>query len=143
MYCATCGSAPPFHHGDVLRDLWERAAVRRVLEPLGQPKRQLGDVRSEYRNEPTGQHRLDDILDPVLGHRRDRRALLEPRILAENRAVQLLKRRAGLDPELVDENTPRVVVDLERFGLPARPVEREHQVAAKPLAKRMLVGEGL
>ncbi len=57
--------------------------------------------------------------------------------------MQLLKRRAGLDPELVDENTPRVVVDLERFGLPARPVEREHQVAAKPLAKRMLVGEGL
>jgi hypothetical protein len=69
--------------------------------------------------------------------------LLEPRILAQDRAVQLLQRRAGLDPELVDQHTPGVVIDLERFGLPARAVEREHQVAAKPFAKRMLVGEGL
>ena len=35
------------------------------------------------------------------------------------------------------------MVDLERLGLPARAVEREHELAAKPLAKRMLVGEGL
>src|SRR5205085_10261481 len=80
---------------------------------------------------------------PVLGHRWDRWPLLEPRVLAQDRAVQLLQRRAGLDPELVDEDAPSVVVDLERFRLPARAVEREHQLAAKPLAQRVFVGEGL
>jgi hypothetical protein len=70
-------------------------------------------------------------------------SLLEPRILAQDRAVQLLQRRAGLDPEFVDEHAPRVVVDLERFRLPARSVEREHQLAAEPLTKRVLVGERL
>ena len=124
-------------------DLRKRTPVRRILEPLGQPHSQVGDVGSENRHEPAGQHRLDDVLDPVLGRRHDRLPPFKPRILSEDRAVQLLQRWAGLDSELVDEHAPGVVVDLERFRLPARSIEREHQLAAKPLAKRVLVGERL
>ena len=57
--------------------------------------------------------------------------------------MQLLELGARLDPELVDENAAGVVVDLECFRLPPRSVEREHQLTAQPLAKRVFVGERL
>ena len=48
-----------------------------------------------------------------------------------------------LDAELVDEPASRVAVCLERVGLPARAVEREHQLHAVPLAKRVSGNEAL
>ena len=62
---------------------------------------------------------------------------LERRVLGEDLPLELPQRRARLEPELV-ERRPRVAVGLERLGLPARAVEREHQLPAQPLAVRML-----
>ena len=51
--------------------------------------------------------------------------------------LELPQLGARLDPELV-ERGPRVAVRLQRLRLPARAVQREHQLAAQPLAMRML-----
>ena len=63
---------------------------------------------------------------------------LERRVLAQDRALQLLQRRARLDPELVDEHAAGGLVGGQRLGLAARPVEREHQLAAQALAEGVL-----
>ena len=42
-----------------------------------------------------------------------------------------------VEPELVGEREPGRPIDLERFRLAAAAVEREHQLAAQPLAQRM------
>ena len=44
-------------------------------------------------------------------------------------------------PELSTSAVAAGPVDLERVGLAARAVEREHQLAAQPLAQRVLVDE--
>ena len=49
--------------------------------------------------------------------------------------MKLLQAGARIDPELVDEHTPPRLVGLQRFRLAARAVEREHQLAAQPLAE--------
>lgn len=48
-----------------------------------------------------------------------------------------MERRAGLDPELVHEELPRLLVGGEGLGLPSSPVEGEHELAAQPLAIRV------
>ena len=63
---------------------------------------------------------------------------LERRVLAQDRALELLQRRARLDSQLVDERAPGGLVGGQRLGLAPRPVEREHQLAAQPLAKGVL-----
>src|SRR5207247_781371 len=68
---------------------------------------------------------------------------LERAFLPEDRGVERLQRRTGLDPELLDENAPRVVVRVQRLALTAGAVEREHQQAARALAKRVLGDQGL
>ena len=50
---------------------------------------------------------------------------------------------ARLDPELADEGVPRVLVRLQRIRLAVAAVEREHQLAAKPLAVRVLADQRL
>jgi hypothetical protein len=50
---------------------------------------------------------------------------------------------AGLDAELVDERGAGVPVALERFGLAARAVQREHQLRAEPLVQRVVGDETL
>ena len=52
--------------------------------------------------------------------------------------MQLLQARARVDPELLDEHAPPVLECLERLRLPARPVEREHQLLPEALAQRVL-----
>src|SRR5207237_1272557 len=49
-----------------------------------------------------------------------------------------LQRRARVDAEGLDQGPSRRLVCRERFGLPPRAVEREHQLAAQPLAERVL-----
>jgi hypothetical protein len=49
------------------------------------------------------------------------------RVVGEDPLLQLLKIRAGLEPKLIDQRTPGVLVDLERFGLSAAAVESKHQ----------------
>ena len=57
-------------------------------------------------------------------------------VLNQDRLLQPAQCGARLDPELV-ERGPRAAVGLERFRLPARAVEREHQLAAQALAVRV------
>ena len=64
-------------------------------------------------------------------------------VLVEDRPLELLKGRARLDAQLVDEQTPRLPIDLERLRLPSGAVERQHELRAKPLAERMLADERL
>jgi hypothetical protein len=59
-------------------------------------------------------------------------------VLEEDRALELLESRAGVDSQLVAQSRPRVAERLERLGLSARPVEREHELTSKALAQRML-----
>ena len=57
--------------------------------------------------------------------------------------MQLLQERARLDAERVDERLATQPIRLERLRLSARPVEREHQLAAEALPQRMLADERL
>ena len=70
---------------------------------------------------------------------RDARA----RVLLEDRPLEVTADPAGLDPELLDERAAGVPVGLQRVGLPAGAVERQHQLPARPLAQRVLGDERL
>ena len=72
--------------------------------------------------------RLDDVFEVVLARAPRRARASEADLLAEDRAVELLQRRARVDPELLDERAASLLVGLERLGLPPRAVEREHQL---------------
>ena len=89
-----------------------------------------------------GELREDDrtVAPPLLRGRSAARPApgVERRVLAEDRLLELAQRGARLDPELLDEHAARLLVRLERLGLPAAAVEREHQLAAEPLAERVL-----
>ena len=51
--------------------------------------------------------------------------------------------RPGLEADLLDQPGPRGAVGLQRLRLAAVAVEREHELAAQPLAQRMLAHERL
>ena len=57
--------------------------------------------------------------------------------------LEPLQRGAGVEPELVAEHIARVLERLERIRLPARAVEREHQLGAKALTERVFDDEPL
>ena len=48
------------------------------------------------------------------------------------------QRRPGLDAELLDQQAARLLERLQRVGLAARPVQRDHLLAAQTLAQRVL-----
>ena len=77
------------------------------------------------------------------GHRTLARRRRDRRVLGEDLALELLELGAGLEPELFFESSARVLVALERLGLAARAIKREHQLPAQPLAGRMLGDQGL
>ena len=64
-------------------------------------------------------------------------------VLAQDRRLERAQVRRRLDAEPVDERAARVAVGRERVGLAAGAVEREHLLAAQPLAQRMLAHERL
>ncbi len=64
-------------------------------------------------------------------------------VLREDRLLELAQLPSRLEPELVDERAPGVAEALQRVGLPARPVEREHVLRAQALAHRLLAHEAL
>ena len=55
----------------------------------------------------------------------------------EGRPFELLEAGTRLDAQLFDEHAPRRLICLQRLGLPAGAIEREHQVRAWPLPKRI------
>ena len=71
------------------------------------------------------------------GQRRRDRLQLERRIVAQNGLVQAPQVGPGLGADLVDERPARRPVRLERVGLSPAAIERQHQLAAQPLAQGM------
>ena len=68
---------------------------------------------------------------PVAPHRR--RLECERRILAQDRLLERAQVAAGLDADLVDQPATSGTVTLERFGLPAVTVQRQHQLTSRAL----------
>ena len=87
---------------------------------------------------PTGVLRLGHGGEDLCARRK-----IERLVVAQDRLLQLLELRAGLDSELVDERQPRSPVGLERVRLTAGAVESQHQVRAQRLPVRMLLDERL
>ena len=51
--------------------------------------------------------------------------------------LELLQPRARVKPELLRQRLPEVLVDLQRFRLAVRAVQREHELRPHPLPKRV------
>ena len=66
---------------------------------------------------------------------------VQRRVLCEHRCVQAPQRLAGVDAELAGEQVADPPVGGQRVGLPAAPVQRQHQLAVQPLPHRMLGGQ--
>ena len=64
-------------------------------------------------------------------------------LLPKDRSLQLLKRRARVDPQLVDESPARFLVGVQGLCLPTRLVQRGHQTPPQALAERVLRDERL
>ena len=67
-----------------------------------------------------------------------RRFDVQRRVLPKDRPLQLLERRARVDPELVDEGPARILVGVQGLRLPTRPVQRRHQIPPQAFAERVL-----
>ena len=63
--------------------------------------------------------------------------------MAKDRLLELLQGRARLDAKLVDEQPPRLAIDLERLDLATGAVERLHEHGPQPLAEWVLPDEHL
>ena len=61
--------------------------------------------------------------------------------MLEHGPLELLELAPGLDPELLDKHPARLGVCLERLGLAATAVQRQHQLRARALAQRVLRDE--
>ena len=57
--------------------------------------------------------------------------------MCEHLGLQRLQRRARREPELLIEPAPSALEHLERVGLTAAAVQREHQLAREPLMRRV------
>ena len=68
----------------------------------------------------------------------DRLGQVELRVLPKDRVVERTQLRSRLDPDLLDEGAARLAVGLQRVGLAARPVERDHPLGVELLAQRLL-----
>ena len=105
---------------------------------LGEQSREVAqlDVASDQRRQRFGDRRA-----------RARRAAIAPRtgdgrrvertVLGEDRRLQLPELVTRFEPELLAEDVTTLLEDAQRVGLPAGPVQREHQQAPEPLAQRM------
>ena len=76
-------------------------------------------------------------------HRANTLLRRERRILAQDRRFQPPQLLARLDAEVLAERAPRLAIRVERLCLPAAAVEREHELAAEPLAVRVLGDQAL
>ncbi len=68
---------------------------------------------------------------------------LEARVLRQDALLEGAQLRGGLEPELVREAPPRVLVDRERIGGTPGLVEHEHQLTREAFPERVLRDEPL
>ena len=127
---------------------------RAVTEPPAQLRVEagrahgLGDAGHENRDRLANRRRRSGGLRAHRwsfgGPRGDRRLRqVELGILAQDGLVQLAQLAARLDAELLDQVAARCLVDLERVGVAAGAVEREHELGVGALAQRLLPGQRL
>ena len=69
------------------------------------------------------------------GARVDARRPKQGRVIGEDLRFQRLRRRGEAETELVAEHRSQLGAPAQRLGLPAEPVERQHQLAPEPLPK--------
>ena len=131
------------HRRDVLGHTREvdRAIVGNRESPGEMLREVARSVEADDRHDPTGEQSLDDL--PLLVRGRRRAGHRKPRLVAKDLRLEPLELGAGLDPELVDEAGACVLVHLEGLGLPARAIQREHQLSPEGLAQRVLADERL
>ena len=63
---------------------------------------------------------------------------VEPRVLGEDRGLQLPQLMARFEPELFAQDVATVLEDAQRVRLAAGPVQAEHQLGPQPFAEREL-----
>jgi hypothetical protein len=63
-------------------------------------------------------------------------------VVAQDAVAQGQQFGSGVEAEVVAQVSPGVLPHFECFGLPADPVEREHELAAQPLAQRVRRHQG-
>ena len=86
-----------------------------------------------------GQLRRKVVRPGALGDRRRRlrRRELQFMLLGQDRPLDSPQRRARLEAQLLHQRVARRAKGLERVSLTAGAIQREHQLAAQPLAERM------
>jgi hypothetical protein len=57
--------------------------------------------------------------------------------------VQPAQLRSRVDAELLDQDRPGPLVGQQRIGLPARAIQRQHELGPRPLRKRLLTDQPL
>ena len=140
-----CDRAEPF----------EEVRVARLLPVLLEVGDEAGEEHEVDR--PVAGHLVGDaevaaarVADRRANRRLGRRAgartrggQVQARILTEDAQLELPERRPGVDAELLDERPAAALEPMQRVGLPAAAVQREHQLAAQAFAKRVLRDERL
>ena len=125
---AAFGLDLPRHRGEVVAD--QGAEILRVplLRPCGR-----ADV-----GEQDG-HELQHLLRlPERRGRRRRGRELEARVVAQDLQLELLQRRPRLQAELLDQRPAPSLKRVQRVGLPAAAIQRQHQLTAQPLPEHVL-----
>ncbi len=84
-----------------------------------------------------GRELRGDQPDRRTGERRGWR-VVQTRIGAQDRLLQTAQLRAGLEPQLGDQEAAGVLVGRQRLGLPPGTVQGEHELGMEPLPQRVL-----
>ena len=147
------GRAEERQHG-VTDELLHRAAVS--LQLGAQPQVIAGEqsahvlgielLRARRETDQVAEEHGDDL--PLLAWLLRHRRLLggrwgQSRILVEQLFVQLPQLGPGLDPELLDQQPPCLLIERQRFGLPPAAVERKHQLRPRTLSEWLLAHDRL
>ena len=64
-------------------------------------------------------------------------------VLVQDAPLDLLQLRAGLEAQFVVEHRPGLAVGLERLGLMPTTVQREHELAPRPLPERVILDQAV
>ena len=115
----------------------------RLADAAGADQCQQADFGPDEQRADLGQLAL--AADRRVRRRRQRRGEhvrlvlgVELGIVGEDHRLEPAQLRAGLEPELVDQEPAALAHHLERVRLASGAVERQHQLPAQPLAQRVL-----
>ncbi len=125
-------SAPPGPRGTVQppRRATRRPAAPRRAAPRRAAPRRVAPWSRRWSAEPV-------CAGGKRGRVAGRRGGEEARVLPEHRLVQLAEFGARIDPQLLREAGPQLLVRGERLALPPRPVQGPHLEGAHALAQRV------